>query len=79
MNAVIMCFDPNEKQSVICERKLVIDSSQRTSTITCAVAPRVWHFSAFHSFWKSPLQLGGSARCSNLKVYCLEGPFLYIP
>ena len=23
-------------------------SSQRTSTITCTDAPRVWHFSAFH-------------------------------
>ena len=27
----------------------VIDSSQHTSTITCADASRVWHFSAFHS------------------------------
>ena len=25
-------------------------SSQHTSTITCTVAPRVWHFSAFHSY-----------------------------
>ena len=24
-------------------------SSQHTSTITCTAAPRVWHFSAFHS------------------------------
>ena len=27
----------------------VINSSQHTSTITCTDAPRVWHYSAFHS------------------------------
>ena len=27
----------------------VINSSQHTSTIACTAAPRVWHFSTFHS------------------------------
>ena len=26
----------------------MINSTQHTTTITCAIAPRVWHCSAFH-------------------------------
>ena len=33
---------------IIIYNGIVIDSSQHTSTITCAAAPRVWQFSAFH-------------------------------
>ena len=35
---------PSMKES----RDSVRFSNQHTSTITCAAAPRVWHFSAFH-------------------------------